>query len=706
MIDKFTADRIHDTAQIFDVVSDFITLRKRGVNYVGLCPFHQDNTPSFYVSPSKNICKCFACGEGGTPAQFLMKHEQISYYDALRYLAKKYNIEIKERELTDDEKRLQSDRESMMIINSWAQKFFASRLYEHEEGRNIGLRYFVERGFREDTIRKFQLGYSLDRRNDLSESAVKHGFNETYLLKTGLAYKRDDGKVVDRFHGRVIFPVHTLSGKIVAFGGRILGKKDRTGKYVNSPESEIYHKSSELYGIHFAKQAIAKADKCYLVEGYTDVISMHQAGMENVVASSGTALTDGQIRLIHRFTNNITVLYDGDAAGIKATIRGINMLLEEGMNVKVVLLPDGEDPDSFARSHNSFDFTLYIKEHEVDFIRYKADLLLKDAGNDPISRAKLIREMVETVAVIPDNIIRSVYIKECSQLFDEREQVLIDEVIKIRQRPSRSVRPAPSPDVSTQPAQGGEPAPDSQAPGVTPDAPGEPAAENDAAGGNAKIPAGHENYRDSPLRRYESILLRYVIRYGERILFISGGMDEYGDTKRVVKAAEYIQTELRKDGIEIQTPIYRQILEETVDQCKNEKFTASDYLLAHPDLEISKLAADMISSRYQLSKYFGKSEEMALKRMTVSGERQEEENEARKRAQERNQLENWIVRDIFALKNAYLQRKIDDIHRKIREFQSSEEKVVELLKEKMELDRTKMELSKELGERIVLGIGK
>ena len=692
MIDKHTIEKIHDAAQIVDVVADFVTLRKRGVNYVGLCPFHEDRTPSFYVSPSKNICKCFSCGEGGNSVQFIMKHEQVSYVEALRYLAKKYHVEIKERDLSDEEKRMQSDRESMMIVNGWAQKFFTSSLYEHEEGRTIAMPYFMERGFREETIRKFQLGYCPEeKRNNLYKHAIERGFNETYLLKTGLVYKRDDHTMTDRFHGRVMFPVHTLSGKVVAFGGRLLGKKEKVAKYVNSPESEIYHKSSELYGIYFAKQAINKADKCYLVEGYTDVISMHQSGIENVVASSGTSLTYGQINLIHRFTNNITVLYDGDAAGIKAAIRGIDMLLEKGMNVKVVLLPDGEDPDSFARSHNSFDFILYINKHEVDFIRFKANLLLKDADNDPIKRANLIKEVMETVAVIPDSITRSVYIKECSYLFDEREQILVDEVMKIRSVKSRSAQT-----VSTAALSG--------APAVP---------ENTAADAGAGLTAGKtetvtnkREHRYFPFKKYESGLLRYVLRYGERILFVVMEAEDDPDAGRTVKIAEYIQSELQKDEIEVQTPIYKRILDEAVAQCKNEDFVASHYFLAHPDLEISELTAEMVSSKYQLSKYFRDPEEQALQQTAISEEQQEAGNEVRQREKEREQLERWIIHDLFTLKNAIVKHKIDEVNKQIKEFQSDEEKVVALLKERMALDRTKIKLSKALGERIVTGMGK
>ena len=724
MIDKFTISKIYDAAQITDVVSDFVTLKKRGVNYVGLCPFHNDSTPSFYVSPSKNICKCFACSEGGTAVQFIMKHEQVSYYEALRYLAKKYSIEIKERELSDEEKQTQSDRESMLVVNSWAQKFFTSRLYESEEGKTVGLSYFVERGFREDIIRKFQLGYCLNKRDDLYQSALKQGFNENYLVKTGLVYKRDDGTIIDRFHGRVIFPVHTLSGKVVAFGGRILGKKDKVAKYVNSPESEIYRKSNELYGIYFSRQAIVKADKCFFVEGYTDVISMHQTGVENVVSSSGTSLTTGQIRLIRRFTNNITILYDGDTAGIQAAIRGIDMLLEEGMNVKIVLLPEGEDPDSFARSHNSFDFTLYIKEHEVDFIRFKANLLQKEAGDDPIKRANLLRDMMESVAFIPDNIVRSVYIKECSQLLDEREQVLLDEVIKIRNRKQSAaqlqkereqrdlqqtqlIKEASSftenpenpviVDNTNMPNAGmtsNGPITPSPLHPIAPSLPSAPNAGISAEGAVDSIP----RKKQYTFKKFESALIRYVVRYGERILF---ELNEDDMTQSFIKVAEYIRTELTNDEIDIQVPVYKRILNEAAALCNDETFVASHYFLTHTDLEISEIAANMISNKYHLSKYFENKEE-ALKQTTLTEEQQKAENEALKLEKERKQLEQWIVQDIFELKNAYVKKEIDAINKQIKEFQSDEEKVMKLLQKRIELDTIKNLLSKELGDRVVI----
>ncbi len=436
MIDQATIDRIMDAAQIYDVVSDFVTLRKRGVNYVGLCPFHDDKTPSFYVSPAKGLCKCFACGKGGNAVHFIMEHEQLTYPEALRFLAKKYGIEIKERELTGEEKAAQSERESLFVVNQWANDYFRRTLRQTEEGRNIGMAYFRSRGFRDDIIEKFQLGYCTESHDAMAREALSKGYKKEYLVKTGLCYETDDHRLRDRFWGRVIFPVHTLSGKVVAFGGRVLAAatKGVKVKYVNSPESEIYHKSNELYGMYQAKQAIVKQDRCYLVEGYTDVISMHQSGVENVVASSGTALTTQQIKMIHRFTNNLTVLYDGDAAGIKASLRGIDMLLEEGMNIKVCLLPDGDDPDSYARKHNSTEFQDFIKEHETDFIRFKTNLLMEDAGQDPIRRAELISNIVQSISVIPEAIVRDVYIKECAQLLHVEDRLLVSEVAKRREK--------------------------------------------------------------------------------------------------------------------------------------------------------------------------------------------------------------------------------------------------------------------------------
>lgn len=439
MIDQATVDRILDAAQIVDVVSDFVTLRRAGANYKGLCPFHDDRTPSFVVSPSKGLCKCFACGAGGNAVHFIMKHEQLSYPDALRYLARKYNIEIKERELSEEEQQVQNERESMFIVNEWARDYFREQLTETVDGRAIGMAYFRSRGFRDDIIRKFQLGYCPNAWDGMAREALAKGYKEDYLLKTGLCYRRDNGQLQDRFRGRVIFPVHTLSGKVVAFGGRVLdaATKGVNVKYQNSPESSIYSKKKELYGMYLAKQAIVKNDLCFLVEGYTDVISMHQSGVENVVASSGTALTNEQIRMIHRFTENITVLYDGDAAGIKASERGIDMLLAEGMNVKLLLLPDGDDPDSFARKHNATEYQAYLHDNQVDFIKFKTDLLLKEAQGDPIKLSRLVNNIVQSIAVIPDEITRSIYTHETASMLAMEERLLASavgkQIVKIRE---------------------------------------------------------------------------------------------------------------------------------------------------------------------------------------------------------------------------------------------------------------------------------
>lgn len=709
MIDQPTIDRILDAANIVDVVSEFVTLRRRGVNFVGLCPFHADKTPSFYVSPAKNICKCFACGEGGTAVHFIMKHEQLSYYDALRWLAKKYNIEIHERELTEREKQARNDRESMLIVNAWAGEYFASLLQNHIEGRTVGLRYFAERGFREDTIRKFQLGYSLNERDALYKEAMRRGYKKEFLEETGLVIAYEDGRITDRFRGRVMFPVHSLSGKIVAFGGRVLKKeKDaKVAKYVNSPESEIYHKSNELYGLYFAKQAIVRADRCYLVEGYTDVISMHQAGVENVVASSGTALTQGQIRLIHRFTNNITVLYDGDAAGIKAAIRGIDLLLEEGMNVKVLLLPDGEDPDSFARSHSATEFGDYIKANETDFIRFKTKLLMDEAGNDPIRRSQLINDIVSTIAVIPDTIARSVYIRECSSAMEIDEQVLLNAVNKIRlskretkreQSQGQSPRPyIPAfpddtvnnyvypPELASQ-----EIADVPELPADYPALP-QPSDEVPQENGPQEVPppepesgqqqAPQFRIQRSPFEAYEINLLRYIIRYGEQILYDYVD-EETGEPVRW-KVAEYIKSDLEQDNLTFYNPLFKQILDEAAEHCQDEGFVAHRYFLAHPDPLISQLAANLISEKYQLSKYHSKFHELE---------------------DEKDLLDQLVVRDIFALKDAYIIRQIKETLGKMKDAQATNdwEQAMELMKELTRLNDIKAVLSKELGERIVL----
>ena len=659
MIDQVTIDKIIDAAQIVDVVSEFVTLKKRGVNYVGLCPFHTDKSPSFYVSPSKNICKCFACGEGGSAVHFIMKHEQLSYSESLKYLAKKYNIEVKDREFTDEQKEAYNERESLFILNAYARDYFVNILHNHLEGKTIGLSYFKERGFREDVIRKFQLGYSLEQRDALTQEATKNGYKKEYLVKTGLTIEGDNNYLADRFRGRVIFPVHTISGKVVAFGGRILKKVENTGKYVNSPESDIYHKSDELYGIHFAKQAMTKADCCYLVEGYTDVISMHQAGIENVVSSSGTALTPGQIRLIHRFTSNVTVIYDGDAAGIKAALRGIDLLLEAGMNIKVVLLPDGEDPDSFARKQNAQGLTAYIKANEVDFIRFKTQLLLNEAGNDPIKRAALISDIVHSISIIPDNIIRTVYIKDCSVLLSVDERVLVGEVNKKRftqlEKESAQKRNATQVEIALS---------------ETGNVPVSPVVKNDRAG----------------LEKYERAILYYIVRYGMIKLFQSE--ENMDDNTTVI---EFVKFDLDRDGFWFEHPLYKDMLDEAVIHHNDGNFAPSRYFIAHPNQKISEIAVGILHDRYELSK-------VHLKQF---GENVKKEDTPL--AEERN-LAIFVPRVLTELKNAHISLKIKKVRDAMVQKQSEGniDAVIELMRQIKQLEEIKKALAKVLGERIVL----
>ena len=593
MIDQATIDRILDAAQIVEVVSDFVTLRKRGVNYVGLCPFHNEKTPSFSVSPSKGLCKCFSCGKGGNAVHFIMEHEQMSYPEALRYLAKKYNIEIKERELTNEEKEVQSNRESMFIVNNFARDYFQNILKNHIDGRSIGLAYFRQRGFRDDIIDKFQLGFSTEGRDALAQEALRKGFKQEFLVKTGLCYETDDHKLRDRFWGRVMFPVHTLSGKVVAFGGRVLSTENKKlAKYVNSPESEIYHKSNELYGIYFAKQAIVKQDRCFLVEGYTDVISMHQSGVENVVASSGTSLTPGQIRLIHRFTNNITVLYDGDMAGIKASIRGIDMLLEEGMNIKVCLFPDGDDPDSFARKHNATEFQNFIQEHETDFIRFKAELLMEDAGKDPMKRAELINDIVRSIAVIPEAIVRDVYIKECGQLLRIEDKLLVSEVAKRRElQAEKGNKPIASNNAPT-------PQPGEMPPPFPPE-------EMEADTYQSFIP--QEGKEGQEFYKYERLIIQMIVRYGEKVM--CNLTDEEGNEVPVT-VVEYVINDLKEDELAFHNPLHRRILSEASEHIHDQEFASERFFVAHPDPKISTIATELASDRYQLSKYHSKTQKL------------------------------------------------------------------------------------------------
>ena len=642
MIDQATIDRILDAAQIVDVVSEFVTLRRRGVNYIGLCPFHNEKTPSFSVSPSKGLCKCFSCGKGGNVVHFIMEHEQLSYYEALKWLARKYNIEVKERELTEEEKQASNLRESLFVVNQFASEYFQNVLYNVEEGQRIGMTYLRSRGFRDDIIKKFQLGYSTDNRDALARTAIEKGYKPEFLEKTGLCYRKDDGTLRDRFWGRVIFPVHTLSGKVVAFGGRVLNAatKNVQMKYVNSPESEIYHKSRELYGIYFAKQAMVRQDRCFLVEGYTDVISMHQSGIENVVASSGTALTSDQIRLIHRFTNNITVLYDGDGAGIKASIRGIDMLLEEGMNVKVCLLPDGDDPDSFARKHNATEYQAYINDHEVDFIRFKTDLLIEEAGKDPIKKANLITSIVKSISVIPDSITRNVYIRECSEMLRMEERVLVNAVGKLKEQADENRKKEEqrkeyrarlqAEQQATQQAAVSTPPANAEVSGALASLSGADAPMESPLPGDELPPMPEEgsaepSYPPVPVEddyisfipsegneeklfyKQEVDLMRMLIRYGEKVMCMAE--DEEGN-EIPVTVAEYIAEGLHNDSLGFHIALHRRVLNECVAHIHDSGFCAERYFVSHLDPEVSKLAAEMASDRYVLSKYHSRGQKI------------------------------------------------------------------------------------------------
>lgn len=652
MLDQTTIDRIHDAAQIQEVVSDYVTLRKRGANLIGLCPFHGEKTPSFSVSPAKGIFKCFGCGKGGNAVHFIMEHEQVSYVDALKYLARKYNIEIIERELSAEELAVRNDRESMFLVNEFARDYFSNTLHQHIDGKSIGLAYFRERGFREDIVRKFQLGYSLDQRDAFTQAAIAKGYKKEYLIKTGLTLENEQGYSSDRFRGRVMFPVHSLSGKVVAFGGRILKKDDKMAKYVNSPESEIYHKSNELYGIFFAKKAIVKQERCFLVEGYTDVISMHQNGIENVVASSGTALTPGQIRMIHRFTENVTVIYDGDAAGIKASLRGIDLLLEEGLNIKVLLLPDGQDPDSFARKHNSADFIEHVEKNAVDFIRFKTNLLLSDAGNDPVKRANLVLDIVRSIAIIPNSVIRAEYVKDCSTLLNVEEAMLYHEINKLKANETTKKAQVAGP-----PASGNEPSP----------------------------PVGtlHQEAPKGKFLSEERNILQLLIRFGHLPMVSPDekkNMDDNGEPP--LKVSDFIFEELNHDQITFSTPLHQRILEEYENRCNDQNFQAEKYFLFHPEVEIAKLTSDLITEKYTLSKIHSKTKKV-------------ESDEER--------LFDLTPRVVFELKNSLV---LDIIREKLHQLKLASEthdhaKANELMIELKTLEFVKKQLAKTLGERII-----
>jgi DNA primase len=564
VIDRETVDRIFSTADIVEVISDFVTLKKSGQNYKGLSPFTNEKTPSFFVSPAKGIYKDFSSGKGGSVVGFLMEHERLTYPEALRYLAKKYNIEIVEQEPTPQEIQQRNERESLLILTQWAQKYFTNILYNTPEGQSIGMTYFHERGFHEEIIRKFQLGYSPEQKDALTQAALKEGYKMDYLVKTGLTIEKENYQA-DRFRGRIIFPIHGLTGNVVGFGGRILKSDEKIAKYLNSPESEIYQKSRVLYGLYQAKQSIVKNEKCYLVEGYTDVLGLHQAGIDNVVSSSGTALSSDQVRLIKRFTQNVTIIYDGDEAGIKASLRGIDLILEEGLNIRVVPLPEGEDPDSYSKKLSSSEFRQYITERETDFIGFKTRLLLKEMEGDPVKKATLINEVIRSISVIPDTVTRSVYIKESARMLDTEERILYSQVYHLRKKRAedRYKRETRQQEAKIQ---------------------------------STPIPSF---IREVYCEEQEKLLLRFLLQYGNETLFEI--QDEHHGVE-YISVAEYIINEILNDELEFRNLLYRKTFEEINRLLQTGEVIDLKHFLHHEDPDISQLAVDLLSSPYSLSK--------------------------------------------------------------------------------------------------------
>ena len=730
-IDRETVQRILDTADIVDVVSDFVSLKRRGANYIGLCPFHNERTPSFSVSKSKGICKCFSCGKGGSPVNFIMEIEQLSYQEALRYLAKKYNIEIVEHEMSDQERQEESQRESMLAVNAFALTHFEKNLTETPDGREIGLAYFRKRGINDAMISRFHLGYSLEQGNTLHQAAVAKGYNEKYLIDTGLCVRTDRGTIYDRFKGRVIYPVHSIAGKEVAFGGRTLKSDKTVAKYVNSPESVIYSKSRELYGLYQAKQSIARKNKCILVEGYMDVISMHQSGVENVVASSGTSLTEGQIRLIHRFTDNVTVIYDSDAAGIKASLRGIDMILAEGINVKVLSLPDGDDPDSFAQSHSAQEVEDYLQANETDFIRFKTRILLKDTNEDPIAKSRVISDILRTIAVIPDAVTRTVYVAECSRAFAIDEQVLMLQLSKLIAERAENI------ERQTRQSEAHKSIAD-----ITTENQTEPQADTSNAPDQSAMPTEKSDPiksldgRVKFLEPFERELLRFVLKYG--MTDLCEAEDEEGNPIQL-KLVDYVRYELQKEDIVFTVPVYRRAFEKVVvladttwpadkencrarllsekkhdeqqmlEEIRTANMSVSEIkakeialttrlegnfnngmadfaehyveqrLCSSSDDEIRLLATDLVSDRYRLSKIHSKYSKIET---------------------ERDRLIELVPRAVYELMYGILQYNIKETELLLADT-TDQTTMRELLHKYVEMKTTQQEFAKFLGERIV-----
>lgn len=660
MIDRATVERIKEAANIVDVVSEFVTLRKSGANYKGLCPFHNEKTPSFYVSPARGTCHCFGCGKGGSPITFIMEHEQMTYPEALRWLANKYHIEIHERELTNQEREEQSQRESMFIVNEWAASYFEDLLHNPADGNDIGMQYFRSRGFRDDIILKFRLGYDLPNRLVLAPTALQKGYKEEFLVKTGICYKNEHGELIDRYAGRVTFPWIGVNGKVVGFTARVLDSRTKgvNQKYVNSPDSDLFHKDHELYGIYQAKKAIAREDRVYMVEGQADVIALHQCGIENVVANSGTALSLHQIHMLHRFSSNITLIYDGDAAGIHAALRGTDMLLSEGMNLNVLLLPGGQDPDEFARSHTATDFRQYIDEHQVDFIQFKTNLMLKNE-RDPKKRAEAINSIVQSISVVPNQILRDTYIHDCAQRIGLNESTLINQMNNfIRGRKTGS----------TAPQQDGVPV------------------------GPQPQPAAAPTAMDSttPMQqasKVEMMLAQLIIRHGERVI-MNDVEDEEGNHYSLT-VAQYIYYNLAADNLSLHNDLFNKILHEACEHSTEPGFKAEPYFINHEDINMSKLATDMSMDRYHLSQ-----------RKADGPDNEEAQLQA-----ERNQTEslrNQTIHLLLDFRMDYVEAQLKEIQAKMRTVANDMEQLKALMEQFRDMQMLRNQLARQLGSNIVV----
>ena len=660
MIDRATVERIKEAANIVDVVSEFVTLRKSGANYKGLCPFHNEKTPSFYVSPARGTCHCFGCGKGGSPITFIMEHEQMTYPEALRWLANKYHIEIHERELTNQEREEQSQRESMFIVNEWAASYFEDLLHNPADGNDIGMQYFRSRGFRDDIIHKFRLGYDLPNRLVLAPTALQKGYKEEFLVKTGICYKNEHGELIDRYAGRVTFPWIGVNGKVVGFTARVLDSRTKgvNQKYVNSPDSDLFHKDHELYGIYQAKKAIAREDRVYMVEGQADVIALHQCGIENVVANSGTALSLHQIHMLHRFSSNITLIYDGDAAGIHAALRGTDMLLSEGMNLNVLLLPGGQDPDEFARSHTAADFRQYIDEHQVDFIQFKTNLMLKNE-RDPKKRAEAINSIVQSISVVPNQILRDTYIHDCAQRIGLNESTLINQMNNfIRGRKTGS----------TAPQQDGVPVGPQPQPATAPTAM------------DSTTPMQQAS-------KVEMMLAQLVIRHGERVI-MNDVEDEEGNHYSLT-VAQYIYYNLAADNLSLHNDLFNKILHEACEHSTEPGFKAEPYFINHEDINMSKLATDMSMDRYHLSqrKADGPNNEEAQ----LQAERNQTES-----------LRNQTIHLLLDFRMDYVEAQLKEIQDKMRTVANDMEQLKALMEQFRDMQMLRNQLARQLGSNIVV----